>query len=113
MNTNAGAAKPASGELAGGMLASGPFSHTGRAEAAQRSIGSITDGKTPTRPHQMEAMNARTMRADRRKELREAAFFWIKIIAVCAATLAAMQIANKAIANVAHTVHENQSEASL
>lgn len=110
MNKNTGAAKPATGKLAGGLLASGPFSHTGQAEASQRSIGAITHDKQAGRPHPMEALNAQTMRADRRRELQDTAVFWIKIIAVCAATLAAMQIANKAIANVAHTIHEAEKE---
>lgn len=110
MKSSTGAAKPAPGKLAGGLLASGPFSHTGKAEAAQRSIGSTTHDQHADRPHPMKTLNARTMRADRRRELRNTAVFWIKIIAVCVATLAAMQIANKALANVAHTIHEAERE---
>ena len=90
MKTNTGAAKPASGKLAGGLLASGPFFHTRQAETAQRQVGAIAHEKHAVRPHPMELLNARTIRADRRRELKGTAVFWLKIVA----TLAAMQIAN-------------------
>ena len=94
MNTNAGAAKPdVSGKLAGRLLAPGPF----YTKAAQR--------RNP-----IEAMNERTLRDDRRRELCQTAIFWLKIAALCIVTLAAMQIANKAIANVAHTINHATQE---
>ena len=91
MNKNTGAAKPATGKLAGGLLASGPFYHTDR-------------------PHPIEAMNAKTIRNDRMQEMRETAIFWLKIAALCIATLAAMQIANKAMAKVTYQIHNAQQE---
>lgn len=97
MNTNTGAAKPDTpGKLAGRLLAPGPFSITDDAQ----------------RRHPIEAMNARTMRDDRRRELRQTATFWLKITALCIVTLAAMQIANKAMSNVSHYVHQAKLEAN-
>lgn len=110
MNKNTGAAKPAPGKLAGGLIASGPFSHMGQAKAAQRSVGAITHTRLAGRPHPMETLNARTIRADRRRELKETAVFWLKILAMFAATLAAIKIANEAIANVTNTIHYAEKE---
>lgn len=110
MKANTGAAKPAVSKLIGGLLASGPFSHTGQAEAAQRSFSAITHVRLAGRPHPMETLNARTIRADRRRELKETAVFWLKILAVFAATLAAIKIANEAIANVTNTIHYAEKE---
>lgn len=105
MKANIGAAKPAPGKLAGGPLASGLFSDTGRAGAAQRSVSSTTHVRLASRPHPMETLNARTIRADRRRELKETAVFWLKILAMFAATLAAIKIAN-----VTNTIHYAEKE---
>ena len=110
MKPNASAAKPLSGKLAGGPLASGPFSHIGQAEASQRSIGAITDAKLAGRPHPMETMNARTIRADRRRKLKETAMFWLKMLAMSAAALAAPKITNEVIANVTNIIHNAEKE---
>jgi hypothetical protein len=110
MNKNTGAAKPETGKLAWGLLASAPFSHTGQAEAAQRSFSAITHARLASRPHPMETLNARTIRADRRRALKETAVFWLNILAVFAATLAAIKIANEAIANVTNTLHYAEKE---
>lgn len=105
MTTNASAAKPATGKLAGGLLTSSPFSHTGRAEAAQRSFSGITHSKLADRPHTMETLYERTIRADRPRERKETAVFWLKILAIFAATLAAIKIAN-----VTKTIHYAEKE---
>lgn len=110
MNKNTGAAKPATGKLAGGLLASGLFSDTGRAGAAQRSVSSTTHARRAGRPHPMETLNALTMRADLRQDIRDSSVFWLKIIAVCSATLAAFQITNNTLINVAHTSQDNKKE---
>lgn len=110
MKLNTGAAKPATGKLAGSLLASGHISHIGQAEASQRSIGAITDAKLAGRPHPMETMNARTIRADRRRKLKETIMFWLKMLAMFAAALAAPKITNEVIANVTNIIHNVEKE---
>mgnify|MGYP000737102700 CR=1 FL=1 len=110
MKANTRSAQPATGKLAGGLLVAAPFSHTGQAEAAQQSLSAITHVRLAGRPHPMETLNARTIRADRRRELKETAVFWLKILAMFAATLAAIKIANEAIANVTNAIHYAEKE---
>ncbi|MGO4917677.1 hypothetical protein [Pseudogemmobacter sp. W21_MBD1_M6] len=63
-----------------------------------------TQGNRPqARPHPLETLNGKTLAQDRRTELIDGAVFWAKIAAICAATGLLATLANKAIANAAHT----------
>lgn len=84
--------------------------NTGQADAAQRSPN-FTHGSG--RPHPIEAMNVKTIRADRLKSISVRAAFVLKIVAIAACTIIASKIADKAISKAAYQISQTKQEAKI